>query len=56
MLSDAFAAAVEDPEFLAVAEEQKLPLRYMNSEDYRAFVEEQHEAIAAQWEVAPWIE
>jgi tripartite-type tricarboxylate transporter receptor subunit TctC len=56
MLSDAFAAAVADPEFLAVAAEQKLPLRYMDAEAYRTFVEEQHEAIAKQWDVNPWIE
>jgi tripartite-type tricarboxylate transporter receptor subunit TctC len=56
MLSDAFAAAVADPEFLAVAAEQKLPLRYMDAEAYRVFVEEQHEAIAKQWDVNPWIE
>ncbi|MDB5541713.1 MAG: hypothetical protein JWQ89_3440 [Devosia sp.] len=55
MLADAFAAAVADPEFLAVAAEQKLPLRYMDAEAYRAFVEDQHGAIAKQWEVDPWI-
>lgn len=56
ILSDAFAAAVADPEFLAVAAEQKLPLRFMDAAAYKAFVEEQHTAIAKQWEVDPWID
>lgn len=55
-LEAAIAAALEDPEFLVVAEEQRLPLRYMDSETYRAFVEEQHEALADQWDVDPWID
>lgn len=56
LLSEAFAKAAEDSEFLAVAADQRLPLRYMDTAAYTAFVNEQHEGIAEQWEVAPWIE
>ncbi len=54
-LSKAIKAAVEDPEFIAAAEKQRLPLRYMDSVEYRAFVDAQDKDLAAQWASDPWI-
>jgi tripartite-type tricarboxylate transporter receptor subunit TctC len=54
-LSKAIKAAVEDPEFLAQAAKQELPIRYMDSDEYRKFVDAQDKDLAAQWAADPWI-
>lgn len=54
MIESAIEQALQDPEFIAKAEEMKLPLDYMNSEDYTAFLTEISEDLKVQWEISPW--
>lgn len=53
-LSAAIEKAVKDPEFVAQSEKQYVPLRYMNSEEYRSFIDQQDAMVKAQWEKDPW--
>jgi tripartite-type tricarboxylate transporter receptor subunit TctC len=55
-LDEAFAAAVSDPEFIASAKQQNVPLRYMDSEELTEFVSRQDKELAEQWARAPWLE
>lgn len=53
-LSAAIEKAVKDPEFVAQSEKQYVPLRYMNSAEYKQFIDEQDAMVKAQWEKDPW--
>ncbi len=50
----AIEKTLEDPEFLKAAEEQKLPLNYMNREDYTAYLSDVNTRIGTLWETNPW--
>jgi len=55
---DKLAAAVEatmnDPEFLALAEKQGIPLEYITGEQFLAVVENDVERLDQIWEETPW--
>ncbi len=55
-LTGAIDAAMHDPEFLAAAEKQAIPLLYMTGEEFRATVENDVERLDALWETSPWVE
>jgi len=55
---DTLGAAIErtlqDPEFLAAAEAQFLPLNYMGPAEYKAYLGELNQQIGQLWETNPW--
>ena len=53
-IGEAIEKTLEDPEFLQAAEEQKLPLNYMNREDYSAYLTDLNGRIGKLWETNPW--
>lgn len=55
-LSDAAKAAMEDPEFIAAAEEQDLALSYRNAEEFSQDLQKLQEQYETLWEAEPWIE
>ncbi|GHC28281.1 tripartite tricarboxylate transporter substrate binding protein [Aidingimonas halophila] len=55
-LEKAVEEAVSDPEFLEKAEEQNLPLSYMDSEEFGEKLERMNENIQELWEEQPWVE
>ena len=54
-LTEAIDAAMHDPEFLALAESQAIPLQYMTGEEFRAAVEADVESLDELWETSPWV-
>jgi tripartite-type tricarboxylate transporter receptor subunit TctC len=53
-ISAAIEMTLKDPEFLKAAEEQKLPLNYMNQADYTAYLTDLNARIGTLWETNPW--
>ncbi|QIE46848.1 tripartite tricarboxylate transporter substrate binding protein [Pseudohalocynthiibacter aestuariivivens] len=53
-IGSAIEKTLEDPEFLKAAEEQKLPLNYMNQADYTAYLKDLNTRIGNLWETNPW--
>lgn len=53
-LSSAIEQALQDPEFLEAAERQFLPLNYMGTEEYAAYLANLNEQIGQLWETNPW--
>jgi hypothetical protein len=45
----------KDPEYLAVAQKQFIPLQVMNAEEAEAFVREQDQIFKEIWAANPWI-
>jgi tripartite-type tricarboxylate transporter receptor subunit TctC len=53
-LSDALLASLRDPDFLARAREQALPLNPMPRAEFRAHLAQQNEEIGNLWRTNPW--
>lgn len=53
-LQDALKAAMEDPEYLAVAKEAEIPLAYLDAADYAALIAQITETLTETWKVTPW--
>lgn len=53
-IAEAIEKTLQDPDFLKAAEEQKLPLNYMNKDDYAAYLAELNTQIGTLWETNPW--
>lgn len=53
-IQESIEKALKDPEFIAKAEEMKLPVDFMNSEDYMKFLKEIRDDLKAEWEKSPW--
>lgn len=55
-LSQAIAAAMEEEEFQAAADDQALPLYYLNPQDYQAAIDDMQERFQTLWDESPWSE
>ena len=55
-LTGAIDAAMHDPEFLALAKKQAIPLLYMTGEEFRTTVDTDVERLDTLWETTPWVE
>ena len=55
-LREAFAAALEDPVFLAEADRLNMPLRPLVGDNYRAFILANDATLRALWARQPWRE
>lgn len=53
-MEDAIAKTLQDPEFLKTAEEQNLPLNYMDTEAYTTYLTDLNARIGSLWEASPW--
>lgn len=53
-LAEAVERTLEDPEFLAAAEAQFLPLNYMGPEEYKEYLGNLNQQIGELWETNPW--
>lgn len=53
-LRDAVRAAMNDPEYIAVAERAIVPLRYMDGDEYGAFLARMTAEMRAIWQATPW--
>ncbi|MGY6646238.1 MAG: tripartite tricarboxylate transporter substrate binding protein [Salinarimonas sp.] len=53
-LAEAVERTLEDPEFLAAAEAQFLPLNYMGPEEYKEHLGNLNQQIGELWETNPW--
>ncbi len=53
-LAEASRKTMEDPEFLAILERERLLPKYLGPADYRKYVEEQNNMLKALWEKKPW--
>jgi len=53
-IGEAIEKTLEDPEFLKAAEEQSLPLNYMNKAEYTEYLSEVNTRIGKLWETNPW--
>ncbi len=53
-LSQAIAAAMEEEEFRAAADEQALPLHYLDPQDYQEAIAAMQERFQALWDESPW--
>ncbi|GGG83723.1 hypothetical protein GCM10011415_37100 [Salipiger pallidus] len=54
-LQEAIAKTVEDPEFLAAAEKQDLPLDFQNAADFQAKLDELDSNLQTLWKEDPWV-
>jgi tripartite-type tricarboxylate transporter receptor subunit TctC len=52
----AVEAAINDPEFQERAQKQRLPLAFMNAEDFGAKLERMNETLQGIWDEQPWAE
>ncbi|SFP95509.1 tripartite tricarboxylate transporter substrate binding protein [Tranquillimonas alkanivorans] len=55
-LQTAVEAAVADPEFQERAQEQRLPLSFMDAEAFGAKLDRMNENLQGIWEEQPWVE
>jgi tripartite-type tricarboxylate transporter receptor subunit TctC len=53
-LEEASRKTMEDPEFLAILERERLMPHYLDREDYQVYVENQNDTLRDLWERAPW--
>lgn len=53
-LQDAIAKAVQDPEFLAAAAAQNLPIAYQSAEDFQAHLDKLNASFQTLWDENPW--
>lgn len=53
-IAEAAKEALEEEEFQTKAEEQSLPLAYLNPEEYQAMLDEQHARFQELWNESPW--
>jgi len=53
-LAQSIQKTLQDPEFLAAAQQQMLPLRYLGPEDYRAALLDLQTSYRALWARHPW--
>lgn len=53
-LEEAFRKALEDPEFKVEADKMKLPLHYLNGEEFGSFLQEMNKQLKAEWEKGEW--
>lgn len=53
-VASAIEQTLEDPEFLKAAEEQNLPLNYMDRETYTEYLTDLNGRIGTLWETNPW--
>lgn len=53
-IGDAIAKTLEDPEFQKAADDQKLPLNYMDQAEYTQYLAELNQRIGELWETNPW--
>jgi tripartite-type tricarboxylate transporter receptor subunit TctC len=53
-LADAVEATMTDPEFIALAERQGIPLLYLSGEEFRDIVATDERRLNALWEATPW--
>jgi tripartite-type tricarboxylate transporter receptor subunit TctC len=53
-LSEAIAASMRDPAWLADAERMTLPLRYWSAAEYTQYVAEQDNMLRRRWRERPW--
>lgn len=53
-IAEAAKEALEEEEFQTKAEEQSLPLAYLNPEEYQAMLDEQQARFQELWNESPW--
>jgi tripartite-type tricarboxylate transporter receptor subunit TctC len=56
VLSDAVGEVMKDPEFIRLADEQLLPLRYLDAVAFTNELKAQNERYGELWKVLPWRE
>ena len=55
-MSEAVKSAIEDPEYVAKAEQAGVPLDYMGPKEYAEFLKETSEALDKAWKTDPWVQ
>ncbi len=53
-LASVVKAVMEQPEFVALANQQQLPLRFLDPDQHRAVLQEMNETYARLWREHPW--
>ncbi|GGG24563.1 Bug family tripartite tricarboxylate transporter substrate binding protein [Chelatococcus composti] len=53
-LEAAVDKALKDPEYLEAAKKAEIPLHYLASADYKAFLDKSTADLEATWKVSPW--
>jgi len=54
ILEEAISKTMSDPEFLKKVSEMQMPLQFMGSEEYTAFLKAMDEDLRREWAIAPW--
>ena len=54
ILEEAISKTMRDPEFLKKVSEMQMPLQFMGSEEYTAFLKAMDEDLSKEWAIAPW--
>ena len=55
-LADVVKAVMENPEFMAAATQQQLPLRFLDPDQHRAVLVAMRDNYQAMWARHPWRE
>ncbi len=55
-IEKAVEQALQDPELIKKAEEIALPLVFMNSKEYGAYLQKSNQELAEAWKATPWVE
>lgn len=55
VLEKAFSEAAADPEYLAAAKKQQMPLRFMARTKYKDFIATSFAGLKAAWDKEPWV-
>lgn len=53
-LREAVRASMHDPEYVQAAERASIPLRYMDGDEYQAFINRMTVEMRAIWQATPW--
>ena len=53
-LEKAIDQALKDPEYLDAAKKAEIPLQYLASNDFRAFLDRASTDLEATWKATPW--
>ena len=53
-LEKAVDQALKDPEYLDAAKRAEIPLQYLASADYKAFLDSATKDLEATWKATPW--
>ena len=54
ILEEAISKTMRDPEFLKKVSEMQMPLQFMGSEEYTAFLKAMDEDLSKEWAIDPW--